>query len=112
MYATQSLKSSRHLRRVFSTMTTNKLTSSDFKWKKIEMDHDPKELRSKWQKPSFKVDKMKELLDHDNHVMRDEMRKFLSDPIFKPKYNISLSEEREVCSYLVSFLNLLVFFHN
>ncbi|XP_065655803.1 uncharacterized protein LOC100202148 [Hydra vulgaris] len=97
MYSTTTIiKSCKNFRRLYSTLTTTKMTSSDCKWNKIEMDRDPKELRAKWNKPSFNVDKMKELVDHDNHAMRDEMRNFLSDPIFKPKYNISLSEEREV----------------
>merc|ERR1712048_2429 len=28
--------------------------------------------------------------------MRKDLRNFLSDPVFKPKYNIALEEEREV----------------
>ena len=56
----------------------------------------PENLRSKWPKPIFNIDKMQELLDHDNHEMRKEFRTFLSDPVFKPKYNIPLEEEREV----------------
>jgi acyl-CoA oxidase len=40
---------------------------------------------------------MKTILDHDNLEMRDNLRKFLaSDPIFTPKYNLPLEEEREV----------------
>jgi len=56
----------------------------------------PENLRSQWPKASFNIKKMQELLDHDNHQMREDLRKFLSDPVFKPKYNISLEEEREV----------------
>lgn len=59
-------------------------------------DRDPKHLRSKWPKPSFSIPKMLELLDHDNLEMRNELREFLSHPVMKPKYNISLAEEREV----------------
>ena len=43
----------------------------------------------------FFQSKMKHLLDHDNHEMRDRLRKFLSQPDMKPSYNMTLSEERE-----------------
>ena len=56
----------------------------------------PENLRAEWPKASFNISKMQELLDHDNHQMRNELRTFLSDPVFKPKYNISLEEERAV----------------
>lgn len=65
-------------------------------WTAVELDRDPKELRSKWPKPSFSVEKLTEILDHDNHEMRKDMRKFLSNPVMRPAYNISLEEEREV----------------
>ncbi|MPC69958.1 hypothetical protein E2C01_064191 [Portunus trituberculatus] len=39
---------------------------------------------------------MTALLDHDNHDMRKKFREFMSDPVMKPRYNISLEEEREV----------------
>lgn len=54
-------------------------------------------LRSKYQKPSFDVSKLVQLLDHDNLEMRNKIRDYLSsDKCFLPKYNISLEEEREV----------------
>ena len=65
-------------------------------WTATELDRDPKELRSKWPKPLFDIKKLTHLLDNDNHDMRKDMRKFLSDSIMKPKYNISLEEERQV----------------
>ena len=43
----------------------------------------------------FPGEELTSLLDHDNHQMRKEFRKFLSDPSMIPKYNISLQEERE-----------------
>lgn len=52
-------------------------------------DHDeygnhlpPPALRKvpQWNTPSFIVEKMTELLDHDNHQMRKDFRKFVSDP--------------------------------
>ena len=39
---------------------------------------------------------MTDLLDADNHEMRQEFRKFVSDPCMIPKYNIPLAEEREI----------------
>ena len=62
----------------------------------IKPDQEPDKLRLQWAKPSFNIKKMMELLDHDNHEMRQDLRKFLSDPVFKPRYNIPLEEEREV----------------
>jgi len=57
---------------------------------------DPAELRAKVNNPSFDVESMRVLLDHDNHEMRQKFRAFMSSPVMKPKYNIPLSEEREV----------------
>ena len=62
----------------------------------IKTEQEPGNLRSQWAKPTFNINKMMELLDHDNHQMRKELREFLSDPVFKPRYNIPLEEEREV----------------
>ena len=62
----------------------------------VTADKVPENLRAKWPKASFNISKMQELLDHDNHQMRNELREFLSDPVFKPRYNIPLEEEREV----------------
>ncbi len=42
------------------------------------------------------MDKMTELLDHDNHEMRKKFRQFVSDPVMVPRYNIPLHEERDV----------------
>jgi len=62
----------------------------------------PQELRDNWRKKmggsvaSFNVPEMKRLLDHDNHKMRDEFREFLKDPIFQPRYDLTLDEEREL----------------
>lgn len=58
---------------------------------------------------------MTELLDHDNHEMRKKFREFMSDPVFVPKYNVSLEEEREIalarlqaiCDVSILMLNFL-----
>ncbi|ESO87713.1 hypothetical protein LOTGIDRAFT_127454 [Lottia gigantea] len=42
------------------------------------------------------MEKMTELLDHDNHEMRKKFRKFVSDPVMIPRYNLTLREERDV----------------
>lgn len=56
----------------------------------------PSELRSSWPKPDFDVAAMRHLLDHDNHDMRDKFRALLADPLYKPRYNLTLEEEREL----------------
>ena len=64
----------------------------------------PKDLREQWrqqvsgnkQVELFDVEKMKYLLDHDNHKMRDEFRDFLKKPLFMPRYDMTLEEEREI----------------
>jgi len=54
------------------------------------------QLRSKWGSVSFDVAKMTDLIDHDNHDQRHQMRKLLSEPQFTPRYNIALDAEREL----------------
>ena len=56
----------------------------------------PQAIRDGLAKPSFSTDKMRDLLDHNNHDTRQKMRKLLSQPEFAPRYNIPLAEEREV----------------
>lgn len=56
----------------------------------------PNELRKNVPKASFDVNKMTELLDHDNLEMRKQFRQFVSDPVMIPKYNIPLAEERDL----------------
>merc|ERR1719285_1068429 len=42
----------------------------------------PADIRTKLLAPTFPVHKMTELLDHDNHQMRADFRKFISVPVF------------------------------
>ncbi len=58
----------------------------------------PEKLRARWNKgqPKFDVTAMKALLDHDNHQMRDDFRELLRHPLFVPRYNLTLDEEREL----------------
>jgi hypothetical protein len=54
-------------------------------------------LRSKWAfEPTFEVQEMTKLLDHDNHDMRQRFRSFAKHPLFLLQNNISLEKEREV----------------
>ena len=56
----------------------------------------PEEIRNKLLSPSFPIEKMTALLDHDDHQMRADFRKFISEPVMVPRYNISLEEERDL----------------
>ena len=56
----------------------------------------PAEQRAAMFLPAFNMEKMTEILDHDNHDMRKKFRDFVSDPVMIPKYNIPLLEEREI----------------
>ena len=79
----------------------------------VDPKQEPGTLRSQWPAPSFSIEKMTELLDNDNHEMRKELRKFLSDPVMKPKYNIPLEEEREVtmcCRFILSVTFVFVYY--
>lgn len=84
----------------------------------------PAQLREEWTEThsqgglTFNVEKMTELLDHDNHEMRKKFRKFMSDPVFVPKYNVSLEEEREIALARLQaicdnkFISVTDFWHN
>jgi acyl-CoA oxidase len=56
----------------------------------------PAEIRQKLISPTFPIEKLTYLLDHDNHQMRADFRKFISEPVMVPRYNISLEEERDL----------------
>jgi len=56
----------------------------------------PAALREAWPKPDFSIKGLKDLLDHDNIEMRDNFREFLKGDLFKPRYNLTLEEEREL----------------
>lgn len=56
----------------------------------------PASLRESWPKSDVPVSKLKHLLEHDNHEMREKLRQFLEGPLFTPKFDISLEEEREL----------------
>jgi len=88
----------------FATILRYKMASSSFVSEKQGVrfpDDDSsrpsiQHLRSKWGSVSFDVDKMKYLVDHDNHDQRQQMRKLLSEPLFTSRYNIALDAEREL----------------
>lgn len=61
----------------------------------------PGTVRASWLKqhpcpPGLNLSGMQYLLDHDNHEMRNELRAFLADPLFRPVYDVSLQEERDL----------------
>ena len=47
------------------------------------------------------------LLDHDNHADRDRLKEVMRDPLFIPRWNISIEEEREL-----ALLRLRRLFHS
>jgi len=56
-----------------------------------------KELREKWRDATVNVAELRRILDHDNIAMRDRLRELLqNDPVFVPRYHLSLSQEREL----------------
>merc|ERR1712073_272168 len=75
-------------------------------------------IRAAWPKPEFSITALKNLLDHDNIEMRDQFREFLKQDLFKPRYNMTLDEERElalkrlkaVCD--AGFISVLDFWNN
>jgi len=92
--------------------------ASSAKMVKLDNRMTPAEIRSQLLSPSFPVEKMTELLDHDNHQMRADFRKFISEPVMVPRYNISLEEERELALRRLQricdnkFISVLDFWNN
>merc|ERR1712038_1748249 len=68
--------------------------------------------------PVFDVGKMRYLLDHDNHEMRDNFREFMKQPLFQPRFDLTLEEEREVALQRLKavcdagFISVLDFWNN
>ena len=52
-------------------------------------------IRTQLLAPSFPVEKMTELLDHDNLEMRAEFRKFISEPILLIRPLIGLNSTQQ-----------------
>jgi len=46
--------------------------------------------------PSFDVDKLTFLLDHDNHETREQYRQLAKDPLYVPRFDLSLKQERDL----------------
>lgn len=53
-------------------------------------------LRDAWGGGAVDSATLKGMLDHDNHEMRDKFRQFMDDPVWTPRYNIALDDEREL----------------
>jgi len=85
---------------------------------KLDNTMSPQQIREKLLSPSFPIEKMTHLLDHDNHQMRADFRKFISEPVMVPRYNISLEEERELALRRLQricdnkFISVLDFWNN
>jgi hypothetical protein len=54
------------------------------------------QLRRSWLSPSLDVESLQFVLDHDNHDMRQRLKDFMNQPLFVPRYNISIAEERQL----------------
>ena len=63
-------------------------TASDRKPAKLNLSNTetPAKIRQAWFAPEFPVQKMTQLLDHDNHEMRQKFREFISEPVMIPRY--------------------------
>ena len=59
------------------------------------LNRTPAALRENWGESGVKVASLKKVMDHDNHEMRAKFKEFLKQDCFKPKYAITLEEERE-----------------
>jgi acyl-CoA oxidase len=85
---------------------------------KLKNTMTPEEIRDKLMTPAFPIPKLTELLDHDNHQMRQDFRKFISEPVMVPRYNISLEEERDLALRRLQricdnkFISVLDFWNN
>jgi len=85
---------------------------------KLKNTMTPEEIREKLLTPAFPIPKLTELLDHDNHQMRQDFRKFISEPVMVPRYNISLEEERDLALRRLQricdnkFISVLDFWNN
>ena len=64
-------------------------TASDRKPAKLNLSNTetPAKIRQAWFAPEFPVQKMTQLLDHDNHEMRQKFREFISEPVMIPRYD-------------------------
>ena len=56
----------------------------------------PAALREKWTGSTVPVAALQHVIDHDNHEMRARFREYLKQDSFKPKYAITLKEERDL----------------
>lgn len=46
--------------------------------------------------PPFSTDELQKLLDHDSHEERQGLKNLMKDPLFLPRYNITVNEERRL----------------
>jgi len=67
-------------------------SSGEEKGSKLEYES----LQKAWTDPKICTRALADLLDHDHHTMRRTLKEHLKDPLFRPRYDIPLSEQREV----------------
>ena len=78
------------------------------------------QLRQQWQSSSIDVAAVQQLLDHDNHDMRQRLKEFMHSPLFVPRHNLSIEQERKlaysrlhaVCSHEPRFFSVRDFASN
>lgn len=61
----------------------------------VRFSKSPAALRAQWSK-AVPVKDLQKIIDHDNHEMRANFREFLKQDTFRPKYAITLNEERQL----------------
>jgi acyl-CoA oxidase len=55
-----------------------------------------KQLREVFHKKDINISDLERLTEHDNFETRTALKKFLNQPLYVPKYNIPLAEQREL----------------
>merc|ERR1712142_901599 len=117
-YQTKSPLNTNPIPNVPTTNISPRYVSTAPQLTKLDNTMTPADIREKLLAPSFPIEKMTELLDHDNHQMRADLRKFISEPVMVPRYNISLEEERELALRRLQricdnkFISVLDFWNN
>merc|ERR1712142_1128973 len=117
-YQTKSPLNTNPIPNVPTTNISPRYVSTAPQLTKLDNTMTPADIREKLLAPSFPIEKMTELLDHDNHQMRADFRKFISEPVMVPRYNISLEEERELALRRLQricdnkFISVLDFWNN
>src|SRR5438552_1404247 len=57
---------------------------------------DPSSTRAAWLQRRLNTASLQHELDYANHEQRARMKAFFNQPLFTPRYNISVAEERQL----------------